>query len=308
MPISKQDYIYRSLKKVSHKGWETFVISRIIHGLDDDDIEFVTQQLVRLSDGSRALTDLYFPQFDLHVEVDEGYHDAEEQKKLDMKRELDIIRRTNHNVRRIKIGNGKDKISDTIRHKSLTDIRHQIDNLVEDIRNLKQQKIRDGDFSAWNLEKRYLAEATIRKGYLDVKDNVVFQVQLEALKCFGFEGEGYQRGAWTIRWDGSNDVVWFPRLYEHGMWKNELTNDGKTIIERAINENEEGIASIAKQRRDEEQYNGRKYIVFAKARDPLGFNLLRYVGTFKMNLERSSAAEIIFDLVSTKEDVRRRLN
>ena len=72
MPISKQDYIYRSLKKVSHKGWETFVISRIIHGLDDDDIEFVTQQLVRLSDESRALTDLYFPQFDLHVEVDEG--------------------------------------------------------------------------------------------------------------------------------------------------------------------------------------------------------------------------------------------
>ena len=177
-----------------------------------------------------------------------------------MKRELDIIRRTNHNVRRIKIGNGKDKISDTIRYKSLTDIRHQIDNLVEDIRNLKQQKIRDGDFSAWNLEKRYLSEATIRKGCLDVKDNVVFQVQLEALKCFGFEGEGYQRGAWTIRWDGSNDVVWFPRLYEHGMWKNELTNDGKTIIERAINENEEGIASIAKQRRDEEQYNGRKHL------------------------------------------------
>jgi len=47
MSITKTEYILRSLKKITHKKWEFFVISRILHGLSDDEIEFITQQLMK---------------------------------------------------------------------------------------------------------------------------------------------------------------------------------------------------------------------------------------------------------------------
>ncbi|WP_323716132.1 AbaSI family restriction endonuclease [Paracoccus aminovorans] len=72
--MSKDDYILRSLSKTRHKRIEHFVVNRIYHLLDDPEIEFVCQQLVRRSDGP-ALTDMYFPQFRLHLEVDEPFHE-----------------------------------------------------------------------------------------------------------------------------------------------------------------------------------------------------------------------------------------
>ncbi|CAH8236387.1 Restriction endonuclease PvuRts1 I (fragment) [Vibrio aestuarianus] len=99
-------------------------------------------------------------------------------------------------------------------------------------------------------------------------------------------------------------MVWFPRLYEHGLWHNELTTDGKRIIERALNNNEEAILSINKQKERELADGSRKAIVFAKVRDSLGFNLYRYVGTFRMNINESSDTEIIFDRVSEEEKIR----
>ncbi|MGB0960310.1 MAG: AbaSI family restriction endonuclease [Halocynthiibacter sp.] len=63
--VTKDEFILRSLSKIQHKQWELFVVSRIINGLvmDDGDVEFVCQQLIRRSKERYALTDLYFPQF-----------------------------------------------------------------------------------------------------------------------------------------------------------------------------------------------------------------------------------------------------
>lgn len=57
--------------------------------------------MVRFPDGSRALTDLYFPQFNLHLEIDEKFHEG--QKEEDLIRELDIIQVTEYSITRIKI-------------------------------------------------------------------------------------------------------------------------------------------------------------------------------------------------------------
>lgn len=295
MSISKEEYILKSLRKISHKEWEAFVITRILHGLDDDEIEFVTQQLVRRDNGKRALTDLYFPQLSLHIEIDEPHHMREDQVKDDEKREQDIVQATDHKIERIKIANNDGTI------RSLSHIRADVDKLINLIAKLKQSAISDGSFIPWDFELRYSADPVIEKGHASVDDNVVFHTQIEALRCFGFKGKGYQRGAWTIP-DGSNDTVWFPRLYQHGIWHNELTDGGKTIYERAINK--DGVLSIAKQRNAGEQHPEKKYIVFAKARDSLGFNLLRYVGTFKMNFEKSTLEALRFDRISTIERIR----
>lgn len=298
MSITKTEYILRSLKKITHKKWEFFVISRILHGLSDDEIEFITQQLVKLSNGGTALTDLYFPQFEIHLEIDEGYHQDRKQIEKDIKRERDIVQRTQHSVKRIKVTDGNKEL------KELDAIRAEVDNFIQYIFEKKQELLRKNEFTPWDFDSRYSSEPVIKRGFVSMKDNVVFRLQVEALRCFGFQGKVLQRGAWKIS-DGTQDVVWFPRLFEYGIWKNELVSEGQVIYERALDGNEDAKASIAKQMKEGRCYPKRKYIVFAKAKDNLGFNLLRYVGTFQMNFDESTSVALKFNRIATKEDVRK---
>ena len=290
--MNKTEYILKSISRISRKKWEYFIISRIIHRLDDDDIEFITQQYVRLPNGAYFLTDLYFPQFGLHLEVDEPFHE----KKVDddQRRENDIVLVTEHQIKRIKIYNQGEE-------KSLEKIRSEVDQFVELVREIKATKLSENKFLPWDWERRFSSLPIIERGYLDVEDNVTFRTQVEAMKCFGFTGSGYQRGAWTIP-DGSTDIIWFPRLYKHFIWHNELSADGQHIYERALGD--EGRTSIAKQVKDARGKPNSRWIVFAKAKDTLGANLLRYVGTFQMNFDASNLDVIRFDLVRTREPVR----
>jgi hypothetical protein len=292
----KQKYIIRSLAKLTQKPWELFAISRILHKLDDDEIEFVQQQYVRRANGSRALTDLYFPQFSLHLEVDEPHHDQDNQRKSDHLRELDIVEVTDHEIVRIKISDSEQQIV-----KPMAEIKQDIDAFVEKVREEKRAAVAAGTFSPWDMEKRYSADPVIQKGTISVADNVAFKTQVEALRCFGFAGKGYQRGAWRIN-DGSNDWVWFPRLFQHGHWINELSEDGRTISERAVGQ--EGIDSIARQRADYERGRVRQHIVFAKAKDALGQNVLRFVGCFELDLESSEHDVLRFRRKKTEVQVR----
>lgn len=284
---TKSDYILKSLKKLSHKTWELFIITRILHKLDDDCVEFVTQQLVKRPDGRRAHTDIYFPQLDLHLEIDEPHHSN--QLHDDDVREQDIIMVTGHKIKRIKIEG-----------KTLPTIRSETDNFIQTVKELKRARIERGDFAAWDWVKKFSAKPIIDKGYMAVADNVTFRTQAEAMRCFGFTGKGFQRGAWIIP-DGTQDIVWFPRLFTHNIWENELSADGKHIFERAIND--EAVKSIAKQLKESKDCPDRKFIVFAKAKDSLGANLLRYVGIFRLNLFASTERVIRFDLLRTKEYV-----
>ena len=295
MTKTKTDYILRSITKVRHKRWEFFVITRILHKLDDSELEFVTQQLVRQPDGSRYLTDLYFPQLELHLEINEPYH--KDQVEKDFKREQDIVLATKNEVKHINIKDLTELSEDEI----IEDVCLQVDRFVELVKKLKNKKIEDGKFTPWDWSLRYSAEPIIERGYLDVSDNVMFRLQIEALRCFGFSGKAYQRGAWTIP-DGTGDWVWFPRLYEHYIWRNELSPDGNYIYERAIND--KGRASIEKQVENARSKQLRNAIVFAKAKDSLGSNVLRYVGTFRQNLEASNVDVIQFDKVRDQEYVR----
>ena len=291
--MMKAEYILRILAKIRHKGWELFVISRILHKLEDDEIEFVTQQFVRGSNGERYLTDLFFPQFGIHLEIDERQHlDSSESDKL---REQDIVRVTEQDMYRIQVFN-EDRSP-----KSVSEIRAHADEFVKKIRELKLHKERENTFFPWDLDARYASATVIARGYLDITDNVTFRLQVEALRCFGFKGRGWQKGRWNIP-DGTDDWVWFPRLYQHYIWNNEMSSDGAHIFQRAINDqSREYNATQNAKARLVKQGN---VIIFAKAKDALGENVLRYVGTFRHNIGASNSDAIQFDRVSTREKVR----
>lgn len=99
----KYKYIKSQLAKTNKKNDENYVITRIWHLLQNEEIKFITQQYVVREDGKYALTDMFFPQLNLHIEIDEGYHQSEAQAKEDRIRENDIISMTNHEVKRIDV-------------------------------------------------------------------------------------------------------------------------------------------------------------------------------------------------------------
>jgi hypothetical protein len=291
--MTKTDYILRSLAKIRHKGWELFIISRILHKLEDDEIEFVAQQLVRGSDGKRYLTDLFFPQFGIHLEVDEWQHlNSYEADRL---REQDIVQATEQDMYRIPIFN-EDRSA-----KSISEIRAHTDSFVEHIRKLKHNREGEKTFEPWDFDTKYSSETVISRGYIDIADNVTFRLQVDALRCFGFAGRGWQKGAWNIP-DGTGDWVWFPRLYKHYIWNNEISADGTHIFQRAMND--QGRKHNAIQNEKARSTNQGNVIVFAKAKDALGENVLRYVGTFRHNTASSHEGAVQFDRVNTREKVR----
>lgn len=280
----------KSLSKLTHKRWELFIISGIIHRLNNEEIEFVTQQLVRLPSGQRVLTDLYFPQFRIHLEIDEPYHN--DQKENDSKRELDIINLTDHRLERIKVTDDSGNI------RSLVSISNEIDQFVIKIESELSNLLKIGKFIPWDFERRYSSDLTIELGKISIAGNTIFRKQIDAMRCFGFKGTGWQRGAWKIP-DSNGDFIWFPRLYETKIWHNELTPDGETIFERAIND--AGKVSIGKQIKDWKNEPERKAIVFAKAEDFLGSNLLRYVGSFTVDWSKSSDDTLAFKRIAIEE-------
>ena len=99
MSYNKLDYISRLFQRTSKKRIEHYVISRIWHLLDDYDIKMVPQQYVSREQSKYALTDVYFPQFGFHIEVNEPAHyESEESINRDNERQNEIENKTGHKV------------------------------------------------------------------------------------------------------------------------------------------------------------------------------------------------------------------
>lgn len=281
--ITKKDYILRMLTKITKKRLEYFVVSRIVHGLDDFDIEFITQQLVRREEG-RALTDMYFPQFGIHLEVNEYHHSN--QVKQDERRAQDIISATDHEIVTI------DERDD------LEGIAEQADEFVKDLLAKRDALIAEKKWVPWDFKNRYDPESYRGSDVISVEQNVLLRRQCDALRLFGYKGKNYQRGIWKLP-DGDGSFVWFPRLYEQKFWNNSLSSNGMEIIEHAILDD----FKASNRKAPGEHNENFNRIVFAKAKDVLGFTLYRYVGTFRHNPKKSKPGENYFDRVSAEHEI-----
>ena len=123
--MNKFEFICRQLSRATPKTFEHYIITRIWHSLNDTELKFVTQQHITRPDG-RALTDMYFPQLKIHIEVDEGHH--KNQVFSDTMREADIINATGHTVLRV------DATQDLER------VHHSIYAIVTEIKKAKESQ------------------------------------------------------------------------------------------------------------------------------------------------------------------------
>ena len=93
--ISKETYVTRNFQKISGKRWELYVITRVIHLLNDPDIEYVCQQYINPPKNKEYyLADLAFPSLKLYLEIDEGQHGGEGHQTADIKRDAEILEAT----------------------------------------------------------------------------------------------------------------------------------------------------------------------------------------------------------------------
>ena len=132
MRITKDEYILKSFSKLRNKKWELYVITRIIHLLNDPEIEFICQQPIISQNDNRYLTDLCFPELKLYYEIDEGHHANDKNITNDRLREREIINATGFEEKRIRVfdKNGNDR--------QLKDINDEIDQFIEFIRQTKK--------------------------------------------------------------------------------------------------------------------------------------------------------------------------
>lgn len=265
--MDKKEYIIRQLDRAKNKKYEAYVVTRIIHLINDFSIKFITQQYVTRPEG-RALTDLFFPQFGLHIEVDEGQHFINNNIKEDKIREADIINATGHEILRVDVT------------KSFESINTEINGIVKKIKKLRN----DNYFIPWDIDAEYNPKTYISKGYIDVSDNVAFKTIKDACNCFGHNYSGYQRAGASH--PNSDIMLWFPKLFPNGEWNNKISNDERTITEK--NENnlkakEHVISHINNRKKHQHQR-----IVFAKVKGNLGDVLYRFRGLYKLDIQKSN--------------------
>ena len=102
--FSKETYVTRNFQKISGKRWELYVITRVIHSLNDPDIEYVCQQYINPPKNNEYyLADLAFPSLGLYLEIDEGQHDDKDNKIADIKRDAEILEATDWECKRIAV-------------------------------------------------------------------------------------------------------------------------------------------------------------------------------------------------------------
>lgn len=272
----KTEYITKTLARTFRKNYENYVITRIWHKLNRYDIKFITQQYVSRRSGY-ALVDLYLPQLNMFIEVDEPPHNP----TIDEIREKDIIILDKGiRFKRIIIAEeyGKERLVD------IKKVDEQCDALVLKIKRRIRALSKSKAFKPWD-EKEDDPQTYIKRGQISLADSVAFSRCADAANCFGHRYKNLQRGG--VKHPLNDDtLIWFPKLYPHGEWQNEISEDGSVIRESNIDKKKNKIEI---QKRLESPR--KKRIVFAHGKDKLGIQRYRFKGVFELDREETDTKQ-----------------
>ena len=274
------DYIARVLQKTARKAYEGYVISRLWHKINDPTVKLVPQQYVNRASNLYALTDVYFPQFKIHIEVNEPAHyknNASIQK--DRKRKAQIEKNTGHRVLEIDC------------RKKIELINGDIDRIVNFILEQKRELILKNQFIPWD-EKENTGLFWRRKNTLDVDNDISLSTIEEICKVFNINPSkikrGFQRTGGAILPANSDILVWWPA---------EKTRNGWTNCEKFdFSEIEEKNSDREKSLEHYKEYinlNQRR-IVFFKHKDILGIDKYKFVGIYVLNESKSRRRKSLY--------------
>ena len=155
-------------KRTKGKKYENFIVNAIYTKIDNLNLKPVTQYYVcaEQENGEEKpyYIDLYFPQIRFAIEVDEAYHEDDEQKQLDDKRGAAISKKMG-----VKTGFYRIRCSEHKRIHSPDEIRRQIDEAVKQI----QTAIKQNGALKWKTDQE-LQKEVVASGRLDADYNKSF--------------------------------------------------------------------------------------------------------------------------------------
>lgn len=271
----KLDYISRLLQKTSRKRIEHYAISRIWHLLDNYDVKMIPQQYVSRELSQYALTDVYFPQIGLHVEVNEPAHyESEDKVNRDLKRQQEIEIKTGHQIFVVDC------------RQDILGIHSQIDELVNKINSEVKEQIKKGKFKPWKPENEHNPNYWKGSGSISTSDEVSF-FTIEDI-CLLFDADyqktkrGYLRNGAIANPKNTNQLIWWPSERPRSGWLNNFDEIAETITETHSDPKKQSDHYDAHANRTQIR------ICFFHNKDILGLISYKYVGVFINDKEKSN--------------------
>ena len=281
--MDKKEYITNQLKRTFYKKYENYCITRIFHLLNRDDVQIITQQMFRRQlDGKIALADLYFPQLNLTIEIDESHHLTQKEADYNRTKETQEYKKR-IDEKLIALGEviyyplEELRIDTTM---NLDDINIKINEVIKII---NEKIIKLGDkFIPWTCVDNK-PEYYIKLGIIDCKNNVSLRTIQEVSELFNKGYKGTQRCHFRT-FEGGTEYVWCPKLkledldFKGNRYQNEISLDGKFIYE--TEENNDDFYTYDRKCET-------RRIVFPKYKDETGTWRYKFKGVFKFNSELS---------------------
>lgn len=255
--------------KIAHKPTEAYVINRIWHKLDDTRVRFVLQKYVKRESGY-AFADLFLPQVGMIVEVNEAYHELDEQKLKDAIRNNEVASALNADIRIIKASG------------SLDEIHSRVDELVAEIRKRIEalgEKFLPCDYSITRSTPEYYKS----RGFFSVKSEDWLRNIDAITEVFGvkLKHNGFRRKSGAQVPGRADEFLWWPQL-KNKTWHNELSKDGRYIYEYNKTSEAERAKHVAQWINSDQ-----KRITFMKETAYGVLEAYNFVGVFRINPQLS---------------------
>lgn len=296
--MDKKEYIANQLKKTFGKKYENYCVTRIINKLDNLNVRFITQQMFKRDGEEIALADLYFPQVNVWVEIDESQH--LNQTEEDRIRTQEVIK---NNIRS-KLKNLEEvvyieleeperiNIFDKNRIITIEEINKRIDDIVEKIND---RILELGDrFVPW-VNVYNTADEFVKKQSIEKNDNAKFRTLQDVSELFNKGYHGNQLAYFNVSKE-DNEYAWCPKLklneddFKNNLYENEISDDGVYIFESSKEKNDKFVLDALK--------TNEKRFVFAKYKDETGDFSYKFLGVYildrnkTMNLNKRSWKKI----------------
>ena len=264
--MDKVEYLIKTFSRTKRKDYENYILNAVWQKIDCLDLRPVTQQYVKGHENEYYLIDLYFPQINVGVEVDEAFH--KNNVKSDLKRELTI----------------EEKLS-SIREESLFELKRidatlplkELSERIAIISAEVKEKVAEKKITHWDTDVS-IKNQVMEKGYISVDEFYRFRLITDvANQLFFKKHKKYQQGSIKITVDGRPAQVWFPTISteskeEHSQWLNYLNEDWSIIKEKNIRRDGKKITNEV----------GELRVVFARMKDSFGKFNYRYIGNFEL--------------------------
>lgn len=282
-------YMAGHFAKIQNKKYELYVISKLWNDLNDSSIKFVFQQCIFLPDTLsdddkskfRAMADLYLPQFNMIIEIDEAHHLSQQGEDKRRTESIKKVLGKDICVERVIVFKEENGSTEYVGDDS---INKRIAELVDNIKNKKKEAVNNGVFKDWNgIEEETTLEYHRKKGYIDVNEGSSFLTTNDVLHLYG-TGKKYQKCALKI--GNTSDLIWCPTLSLNNSknkiknWENTISNDGEYICEQNIIEDSKSATKKEEQFLKSNKQDDTCRITFVKARNAINETRLRFAGVF----------------------------